>query len=246
MRVDDDRLKKGFVVNKSSYSLLAAASALLLSVSLVPPASAAEEAIPTATTPGFHTTLTIKYDDGTTTTTTSSATLTSTQNATDSPTDTTDDAAASSSASASTATADITPAATASPAQAGPQGARLSCNRLYTYQDGNNTYTIQHKCGGTTAPWGIKISPSLCATAVGSVNEVGMSWTLQGTSKPRQAGHVVSCGYGFHGTYNPVRDNNTVSYADTFTWRMKNANARLQVYGTFTATGNRCTSPTSC
>lgn len=57
----------------------------------------------------------------------------------------------------------VTPRAT--PPSTGSQGAVFHCNKLYRFTDPSGTYTIQHACGSTTAPWSFKISGVLCATS---------------------------------------------------------------------------------
>lgn len=135
-------------------------------------------------------------------------------------------------------------------APAAPSGALIHCNKGYSFPDSNGTYTIQHACGGTTAPWGFKISSSLCSIAISPVSEQGMDWTRNGVRQPRQAPHpVVPCGYQFHGTYSPARDFDKISYSDTMTFRVSvggsTGTATLNIYGSFTLLNSTC-SPTSC
>jgi hypothetical protein len=132
-----------------------------------------------------------------------------------------------------------------SPLGQGPTGAYLHCNKVYNFSDVNGTYTIQHACGGSTGPWGYRMSAALCGIIAGNVVEAGMSWTRNGVSQPRQAPHTVGCTYIFHGTYNPDRDYDHISYVDSFTFAVKGGHGSLQIYGDFTTVGNPC-SPTSC
>lgn len=126
-----------------------------------------------------------------------------------------------------------------------PSGALIHCNKFYSFSDGNGTYTIQHACGGATAPWSFKISSGNCAIATSAVTEAGMSWTRNGVTQPRQSPHVVPCDYLIHGTYNPARDYDRITYSDTMTFRFSNGTATLNIHGDFTLLGSPC-SPTSC
>lgn len=55
--------------------------------------------------------------------------------------------------------------------EAGPNGAFLVCNKHHSFTDADGTYSVQHRCGGTTGPWGYQISTAVCATAISLVNE---------------------------------------------------------------------------
>jgi hypothetical protein len=73
-----------------------------------------------------------------------------------------------------------------------------------------------------------------------------MSWTRNGTIKPKQAPHNVSCLNQFHGTYNPGRDNDHLGYNDTFTFKVEgNGSATLNIVGNFYLSPFPC-SPTAC
>jgi hypothetical protein len=124
----------------------------------------------------------------------------------------------------------------------------IDCNRSYAFGDPNGTYTVQRACSSSVAPWGFKISAPLCGLAISNVTETGMSWTLNGVVKPRQAPHVVGCAYQFHGSYNPVQPPDRVTYSDTFTFRIvasgSTGTARLHISGTLVF-DTPC-SPTSC
>lgn len=127
-----------------------------------------------------------------------------------------------------------------------PANAYLYCNQPYTFTDANVSFYIQHACGGTTGPWGIKISSAVCAGASSSVSESGMTWARNGATMASQAPHNQACSYTFHGTFNPDRDGDHISYVDVLRFRVgANGKATLQVYGDFTTTGSSC-SPTSC
>lgn len=97
--------------------------------------------------------------------------------------------------------------------------AKFACNHLYSFSDSDGTYTVQHACGGSTAPWGFKLSSSIRSIVVGNVAESGMSWYKNYGKQPTQASHLVDPAYQFHGTYNPVRMNDKVNYSDSFSFR---------------------------
>ncbi len=121
----------------------------------------------------------------------------------------------------------------AAPATAGPQGATIYCNRVASYSDSNGTFTIQHQCGGTTAPWGYTLSSGVCSGATTSVYEARMMWALNGTTQGTQSPHTVPCGYQLHGNFNPARDNSHIAYSDVMTWNRGNAHLQVQIYGSF-------------
>lgn len=127
-----------------------------------------------------------------------------------------------------------------------PSNALIHCNKSYSFSDSNGTYTIQHACYGSTAPWGFRIKSTLCAIATSAVSETGMSWTRNGVTQPTQALHPgYPCDYTFHGTYNPARGNDRLTYSDHFTFSIPNGHADLHIYGSFTVLDSTC-SPTSC
>jgi hypothetical protein len=215
--------------------------AVLLSLTLAAPAHAAVTT--TDTDQPLSTTLTITNSDGTSTTTTSTGTLQSVQDVTPADDVNSDQP---SQAAAQATTSSVTPTA-ASPAVAGPQGSKLLCNKFYKFSDANVSYTVQHQCGGNTIPWGIKLSPALCSTASGLVTEAAQHWTKNGVTQKAQSPHTVNCSYQFHGNYSNSPDGTHIAYSGVYSWSVKgNGHATLQVYGSFTATGNRCTSATSC
>ncbi|QZQ56722.1 hypothetical protein KZI27_07925 [Curtobacterium sp. TC1] len=216
--------------------------AVLLSITLAAPAHAATVA--DADQPVLSSTLTITNSDGTSKTTTSTGTLQSIQDVTPSDDVDSDQPATATARSAATSTA---AQSVASPAVAGPQGAKLLCNKFYKFSDANLSYTVQHQCGGNTVPWGIKLSTADCATATGLVTEAPQHWTKNGVTQKAQSGHTVNCSYQFHGNYSGSPDGTHIAYSGVYTWRVKgDGTATLQVYGSFTATGNRCGSATSC
>jgi hypothetical protein len=116
----------------------------------------------------------------------------------------------------------------------GPQGAALACNKPYSFQDPDGTYLTQHQCGGTTSPWTYYISPAVCAIVISSVDEAGLSWTLNGKGMPRMAPHSGAksqpCTYAWHGTYNPAHDNDHISYVDMFTFQVRGGHGTLQIW----------------
>lgn len=74
-------------------------------------------------------------------------------------------------------------------------------------------------CGGSTAPWGFKLARKWVAAATTPVTEPGMSWWRNYSTMPKQAGHIVPASYQFHGTYNPARNNDKITYSDSFSFR---------------------------
>lgn len=131
---------------------------------------------------------------------------------------------------------------------AGPQGAYLYCDNAYSFPDSDGTYTFQHACGGTTGPWGYKMSSGLCGETISEVTESGMSWTRNGTNQARQAAHVEGCTYQFHGTYNPDDDYDFITYSDKLTFEVEvdgdTGSADLSITGSFTSAG--CSSGKAC
>jgi hypothetical protein len=125
----------------------------------------------------------------------------------------------------------------------GPQGASLRCNTLHRLPTPNATWTFQHRCGGSTGPWGISIAPKWCGVAIGAAAEQGMTWTRNGVNQGRQASHFKSCSYQFHGTYNPDRDYDWITFYDTFQIPVRVGGrpgvATLYVVGSFTSYGAR-------
>jgi hypothetical protein len=121
----------------------------------------------------------------------------------------------------------------ATAASSAPQD--LYCNSSYQISDFNGTFSYQHRCAGTTAPWGYKISAAVRRIVVGTVNEQGMKWTLNGVAQRTSTGHpaVVSY-YQFHGTWKPVRDHNVVTYSDKITF---NCNIGSNCHGTLSISG---------
>jgi hypothetical protein len=139
-------------------------------------------------------------------------------------------------------------AGVSSNAVAGPKGAYLYCNHAYAFSDSNGTYSFQHACGGTTGPWGYRISAGVCDITITSVEESGMTWTRNGKVQGDQAAHLESCLYQFHGTYNPDHDYDFLTYADNYTFDVEVdgdiGSADLTLSGSFTSAG--CTSGKAC
>lgn len=133
-------------------------------------------------------------------------------------------------------------------AAAGPAGAFLYCNVLYRFSDGDGSWTFQHKCGGTTGPWGYKLSSGLCSIVISTVHETGMAWVRNGKREPRQSPHTEGCGYQFHGNYNPDHDYDFISYSDTFTFRVdvggETGSGDVNIHGSFTSAG--CANRIAC
>lgn len=103
--------------------------------------------------------------------------------------------------------------------QAASGTADLYCNTYYGISDFNGTFSYQHRCGGTTAPWGYKLSTAVRSIIVGNISERGMRWSLNGTAKQTSTGHNVVPYYQLHGTWKPVRDGDTVGYNDVISFR---------------------------
>lgn len=124
----------------------------------------------------------------------------------------------------------------------GPAGERLLCNNTYRWSDSNGTFTLQHSCTGTTAPWGFKIAGSLQPFVAGPITETGMTWVRNGVTQPRMAPHVVSDpNYQFHGTFSGSPNGTKIGYDDHFRFRHSigpGGNADIRIWGTFTLTGD--------
>ena len=131
---------------------------------------------------------------------------------------------------------------------AAPSGAYLYCNHAYSFSDSDGNYTFQHKCGGTTGPWGYQLSTGLCSIVVSEVRETGMAWTRNGTRQGNNAAHTEGCRYQFHGTYNPDHDYDFLTYSDTFNFTVdidgEEGAADVAIHGSFTSAG--CTNGKTC
>lgn len=133
-----------------------------------------------------------------------------------------------------------------------PNGAVIACNRFYSFSDTLGTYTLQHACGGTATPWSFRLSGTVQATVVGTVNEPGMQWWVNGVPRPRQAAHpAVSPSYLYHGTYSSTRAGHGVAYADSFSYRHNigsGGSATVRISGRFTLgpDSGGCGSSTPC
>jgi hypothetical protein len=69
-----------------------------------------------------------------------------------------------------------------------------------------------------------------------------MNWTRNGVRQGRQAAHVEPCNYQFHGSYNPGRDGDRITYSDVLTFRVSvngtPGTATLSIRGDFTLSGS--------
>lgn len=122
-------------------------------------------------------------------------------------------------------------------AAAGPTGQDLYCLASYAWSDSNGSFSLQHKCGGSTAPWGYKFSLSLRNIVTGYVFEHGMWYSVNGTGMGRGATHYVPDSYQFHGTFSRTNDYTRVRYDDYFTFRVnvggRPGDGALSIAGSF-------------
>ena len=88
---------------------------------------------------------------------------------------------------------------------AGPAGESLLCDRLYAFGDRAGEFTLQHRCGGNTAPWGYRIAAPLRAIAITPVTEQGVDWTRNGVPQYRMSPHVEAADYSFTGPSRTAR-----------------------------------------
>lgn len=128
----------------------------------------------------------------------------------------------------------------------GPNGAQLYCDNAYNFSDSDGTFSFQHSCGGTTGPWGYKLSPGVCSLIPGGedgdVLEIGMSWSRNGRLQGTQADHLDGfCGRQFHGTFNPDHDGDHIVYKDDFIFTVEvdgeTGTANVAISGSFTSLG---------
>jgi hypothetical protein len=140
------------------------------------------------------------------------------------------------------------PETSAGIAAAGPKGAFLYCNVLYRFSDGDGTFTFQHKCGGTTGPWGYKLISGLCSIVISDVKESGMAWTRNGKKQGNMKGHLEYCGYQLHGNFNPDHDYDFITYSDNMTFRVEvggqTGSGDVRISGSFTSAG--CSNRIAC
>jgi hypothetical protein len=131
---------------------------------------------------------------------------------------------------------------------AGPKGQDIYCNQLYSFGDSDGTFTLQHKCGGKTSPWGYIFTRGLCVSlGVSDVIEEGMRWYRNGTRQGNQAPHpapgepLYGCGYQYHGNFNPDYDDDSISYSDEFLFAIEVdgevGHADLTIDGSFRSLG---------
>ena len=142
----------------------------------------------------------------------------------------------------------LSPGRLAAP-DAQPSGAYLYCNHAYSFSDSNGTFTFQHKCGGTTGPWGYRLSAGLCSLVVSDVAEKGMAWKRNGTTQGANAAHPAEyCGYQYHAAFNPDHDYDFINYSDTLDFEIdidgEVGAADVVAFGSFTSAG--CTSGKAC
>lgn len=109
---------------------------------------------------------------------------------------------------------------------AGPTGQDLYCWASYAWGDSNGRFSLQHACGGSTAPWGYKISLTLRNIITGYVYEHGMRYYVNGVNMGRANPHYVPDDNNFHGTFSRTYDYTRVAYDDYFTFRV-NVGGRL-------------------
>lgn len=96
----------------------------------------------------------------------------------------------------------------------------LPCNRAHTATVGVTIFTIQRACNGTTAPWGLRLTPAFQATTAPTVTERGMMWWVNGVKRPNQSPHVnYPRGYQFHGTFSSVSAGNLLVLDDNISGR---------------------------
>lgn len=132
----------------------------------------------------------------------------------------------------------------------GPRGDEfLACNKAHIFSDPDGTFAIQHACGGTTGPWGFRISSGACAFTISDVHESGMAWRRDGVRQGMQSPHPEEyCRHQFHGTFNPEHDFDVISYSDYFTFEIEvggqTGRADLEIKGSFYSA--RCTNPSVC
>ncbi len=125
---------------------------------------------------------------------------------------------------------------------AGPAGESLLCDRLYAFGDRAGEFTLQHRCGGNTAPWGYRIAAPLRAIAITPVTEQGVDWTRNGVPQSRMSPHVEAADYIFHGTFPNSPDGTVITYSDHYSFRhgmSGGGDVNISIKGAFTLTGNR-------
>lgn len=117
---------------------------------------------------------------------------------------------------------DATSVSPANPPPGGGGGAEpLNCNQAYYFSDGDGTFSYQHACGGSTSPWGYRISAAIQKIIISSVHESGMCWTRNGAARGCQASHTEPKSYQFHGTFNPVHGGDYIAYSDIYTFTVE-------------------------
>lgn len=125
---------------------------------------------------------------------------------------------------------------------AGPTGENLLCDKFYGFADEGGQFTLQHRCGGNTVPWGYRIAEPLRAIAVTPVTERGVDWTKNGVVQTRLSPHTEAADYFFHGTFPDSPDGTTITYTDRYSFRHNvsgGGEVNIDIKGAFTATGTR-------
>lgn len=98
--------------------------------------------------------------------------------------------------------------------------APIKCDKTYNFSDAKGTFTLQRGCKRSTAPWQYRLSPAMRALAGSNiVRERGMSWFRNFVPMGMMRPHIQGAAYIFHGTFNPAKKNDLVSYHDTFSFR---------------------------
>lgn len=81
----------------------------------------------------------------------------------------------------------------------------VTCGDDRTVFDERIWFNVQNACTQNSAPWTVKLQPSVREIIVSpAVVERGMNWTVDGSSRTRQAQHSVPKNYIFHGTFSKL------------------------------------------
>lgn len=94
---------------------------------------------------------------------------------------------------------------------------RLACQQDLTRSDRNGVWGLRYACLPAYAvlSWHYRLSPAAQATAVGVVDERGLSWWRNGIRQAQNAGHPgAPADYRFHGTMKKVWNGDVVDYQD--------------------------------
>ena len=120
-------------------------------------------------------------------------------------------------------------------AAAAAEPVHLKCDHGYIDVNTTYNYSFQHKCGGTTGPWGIK-NTTICPYVIGNIWEHGMDWSSARASKLGSS-HSVECTYQLHGTYRPDHDGDVIKWADQVDFEVANGDGYTKMSGHFKTTG---------